>query len=80
VLPDVSEETAIALGNLRRRGMAVSVVMVLQDEAGLERAYVRLVAEGIRDIRHLHDESALPDLCRNSVQRALPYDFANLDG
>jgi uncharacterized protein (DUF58 family) len=78
VLPDVSVETAISLGNLRRRGMAVAVVLVTMDDSGLEHAYARLVAEGIRDLRHLTDESALPDLCRHQVHRTAYYDFATL--
>jgi uncharacterized protein (DUF58 family) len=80
VLPAVSVETAIALGNLRRRGLAVSVVLVMQDDTGLEQAYARLTAEGIRDLRHLCDEAALPELCRNTVNRLAPYDFATLGG
>ncbi len=80
VLPDVTVEAAIALGNLRRRGMALAVVLVTMDDNGLERAYSRLVAEGVRDMRHLKDETTLPDLCREHVQRAAPYDFANLGG
>jgi uncharacterized protein (DUF58 family) len=76
VLPDVTAETAIALGNLRRRGMAVSVVLVMLDEDGLERAYKHLLAEGIRDLRHCPNEEALPDLARNAVHRLSPYDFA----
>jgi uncharacterized protein (DUF58 family) len=80
VLPDVSVESAIALGNLRRRGLAVAAVLVTMDDEGLERAYARLVAEGIRELRHLPDEATLPDLCRQSVQRAAPYDFAGLGG
>lgn len=80
VLPDVSVETAIALGNLRRRGMAVAVVLVVHDNNALERAYARLVAEGIRDLRHLASEEMLPDLCRNQVNRLAHYDFANLGG
>lgn len=78
VLPDVSVETAIALGNLRRRGMAVAVVLVMLDDTGLERAHARLLAEGVRDLRHLTSEAMLPDLCRNTVDRLAPYDFANL--
>jgi uncharacterized protein (DUF58 family) len=78
VLPDVSVESAIALGNLKRRGMAVAVVLVTMDDSGLERAYARLVAEGIRDMRHLVDEAGLPDLCRNHVQRIAEYEFASL--
>jgi hypothetical protein len=78
VLPEVSVETAIALGNLRRRGMAVAVVLVMMDDDGLEKAYARLVAEGIRDLRHLTGEEALPELCRSHVNRLAHYDFANL--
>jgi uncharacterized protein (DUF58 family) len=80
VLPEVSVETALALGNLRRRGFAVAAVLIGMDDEGLEKAYARLVGEGIRDLRHLPDEENLPDLCRNHVQRAVPYDFANLGG
>jgi uncharacterized protein (DUF58 family) len=80
VLPDVPVETAITLGNLRRRGLAVSVVLVLMDEGPLELAYARLVAEGIRDIRHLSSEAELPDLCRRQVERSAPYDFATPGG
>jgi uncharacterized protein (DUF58 family) len=80
VLPDVPVETAISLGNLRRRGLAVSVVLVLLDEGPLELAYARLVAEGIRDIRHLSSEAELPDLCRRQVERSAPYDFATPGG
>ena len=35
----------------------------------------RLVAEGIRDIRHLKDEAELPELCRRQVDRSSPYTF-----
>jgi uncharacterized protein (DUF58 family) len=75
VLPDVSVEAAIALGNLRRRGMAVTVVLILLDDDPLERAYRRLVAEGIRDLRHLKKEEELPELCRRQVDRSSPYAF-----
>jgi hypothetical protein len=78
VLPVVTAETAIALGNLRRRGMAVAVVLVLLDETAMEQAYVRLHAEGIRDLRQLNDEASLSVLCSNTVNRIAPYDFANL--
>src|SRR5579883_764445 len=75
VLPDVSPETAIVLGNLKRRGLAVTAVLVLLDSDPLEAGYGRLIAEGIRDIRHLPDEAALPDLARRQVDRSSPYTF-----
>lgn len=75
VLPTVSVEAAIALGNLRRGGLAITVVLILLDDAPLEQAYGRLVAEGIRDIRHLKSEEELPELCRRQVDRSSPYTF-----
>lgn len=75
VLSEVSVETAICLGNLRRSGLAIAVVLILLDEEPLERAYSRLVGEGIRDIRHLKSEEELPELCQRQVDRSSPYTF-----
>jgi uncharacterized protein (DUF58 family) len=68
LLPAVPVETALALGGLRRQGYAISVVLVAVSEEQLEKDYGRLVAEGIMDVRHLRDESGLPDLCRRQVR------------
>ena len=73
VLPDVPEETAIALGGLRRAGRAITVVLIQHDENAVETSYGRLIAEGIRDIRHLKSEAEVPDLCRKQVDRSAPY-------
>jgi len=63
VLPDVSPETAIALGNLRRRGFAVTAVMVMYDDEGHYPDCVgRLLAEGI-DARRVEDEETLSVFC-----------------
>ena len=67
LLPDVPVETALALGNLRRRGFAVTVVLIMLDEREVERGYGRLVSEGIRDVRHLANEEGIPELCRQQV-------------
>ncbi len=67
VLAEVSIETALTLGTLRRRGFAVTAVLVLFSENALERAQGRLMAEGVRDVRHLREEAELPDLCRRQV-------------
>jgi hypothetical protein len=67
VLPNVPVETALALGNLRRQGMAVTVVLVAMDAERLEKGHGRLAAEGIRDVRHLRDEADLPAICRRQV-------------
>ena len=76
VLPAVPVESALVLGSLRRRGFAVTAVLILMEEEQLEKAYGRLLAEGVRDVRHLRNEEELPDLCRSQVQRASPLHFA----
>ncbi len=73
VLPDVPEETAIALGGLRRAGRAITVVLIQHDENAVETSYGRLIAEGMRDIRHLKSEAEVPELCRKQVDRSAPY-------
>ena len=76
VLPAVPVESALVLGSLRRRGFAVTAVLILMEDEQLEKAYGRLLAEGVRDVRHLRNEEELPDLCRSQVQRATPLGFA----
>ncbi|HEV3256822.1 MAG TPA: DUF58 domain-containing protein [Gemmataceae bacterium] len=73
LLPDAPVETALALGNLRRRGFAVSAVLITMESNRLEQAYGRLLAEGITDVRHLRNEAGLPALCRHEVAGATPY-------
>jgi uncharacterized protein (DUF58 family) len=75
VLPKVPVETALTLGNLRRRGFAVTAVLILLDDEQLEKGYGRLLAEGVKDVRHLADETQLPDLCNRQVYRSAPYRF-----
>jgi uncharacterized protein (DUF58 family) len=76
VLPAVPAATAVALGGLRRQGMAITVVLIIVEDAKLEDALGRLLAEGIRDVRHLKNEAALSDLCRQHVDRSAPYQLA----
>ncbi len=76
ILPEVSVETALTLGNLHRQGYAVSAVLILIDGDHFEQAYGRLMAEGVRDIRHLKDEEELPTLCQQEVLRTAPYQVA----
>jgi uncharacterized protein (DUF58 family) len=75
VLADVPVETALTLGNLRRRGYAVTAVLIALSPDQLEKGFGRLVAEGIRDVRHLKDEAGLPELCRRQVQHETPYEL-----
>jgi uncharacterized protein (DUF58 family) len=73
LLPDVTVETALALGSLSRQGYAISVVLLALGEEQHEKAFGRLRAEGIMDIRHLNNESELAELCQQQVRRATPY-------
>jgi uncharacterized repeat protein (TIGR01451 family) len=75
VLPGVSVEGSLALGTLKRHGFAVTAVLVNLEGDDLEKAYGRLVAEGI-DVRHLRNEKELPALCHQAVRRATPYAMA----
>jgi uncharacterized protein (DUF58 family) len=73
ILADVPVETAVTLSNLQRQGFAVSVVLIMIDPDTFEKAYGRLMADGVRDVRHLASEQALADLCSQSLHRGNPY-------
>jgi len=75
LLPAASAETALALGNLRRRGFAVTAILILIAEDELEQAFGRLLAEGIRDVRHLKNEAGVSELCQQPVRQPTPYGF-----
>jgi uncharacterized protein (DUF58 family) len=75
LLADVPVETALALGNLRRQGLAISVVLIAPDQDRLEKGYGRLMAEGIMDIRQLRNEAGLPDLCQQQMRRTAMYNL-----
>ena len=68
ILPQVTEEAAIALANLKRRGFAVEAVLNLYDEYDFAQASGPLLAAGI-PTRHLKDETGISTLCRNYVLR-----------
>lgn len=68
ILPAVSVETAISLGQLRRLGFAVSVVLIGIHDLEQETVYRgRLMAEAIRDIRRINSEDDLQMLGDSSV-------------
>jgi uncharacterized protein (DUF58 family) len=73
VLSAVPVKSALALGNLRRQGLAISAILIIMADSALEKAHARLLAEGINDIRHLTEESALPFLCSQQLSHASPY-------
>ncbi|HSH93432.1 MAG TPA: DUF58 domain-containing protein, partial [Roseimicrobium sp.] len=70
VLADVPEETAVALGSLKRRGFAVTALLILRGEAEYHDWAVppewagRLLAEGV-EFRRINDENELATLGRD---------------
>jgi uncharacterized repeat protein (TIGR01451 family) len=62
LLPRVPVETAIALGTLRRQGFAITAILIGLDESERIEAHGRLLAETIRDIRHVNTEAELMNL------------------
>jgi uncharacterized protein (DUF58 family) len=74
ILPDVSEEAALALGNLKRSGYSVVAILVLFGETEYydwaqppDWAH-RLVAQGI-EFRRVDDEASISRLCAERILR-----------
>ncbi len=65
VLSSVTTETAVALGNLRRRGLAVSAILNVYDEDDFAQAAGQLLAEGIGS-HQLRDPAGIAAVCRLS--------------
>ena len=80
VLPRVTIETSVALGQMRRQGFAISAILIgLADDGSDTRvvAHGRLIAEGIRDVRYVNSEQdimALGD--RNAIPTPADYAFS----
>jgi uncharacterized protein (DUF58 family) len=68
ILGEASAETAMALGNLRRRGYAVTAVLIIFDDDSCEDAHGRLLAEGV-EVRHVKDEAGVSTLCQREMFR-----------
>ncbi len=68
ILQTVTTEAAIALGNLKRSGYAVTAMINLHEEYDYAQAAGPLIAEGI-ETKHLKDEQAVSTICRNYVLR-----------
>lgn len=71
VLTRVTEETAVALGNLVRRGFAVTAVINIYDNREYSEAAGKLMAERI-DCRHLRDEASVSQVCQSHVMQSAP--------
>ncbi|MGD9721147.1 MAG: DUF58 domain-containing protein [Pirellulales bacterium] len=63
IVTSVTEESAVALGNLRRRGFAVTAIVNVFEERDYAEAAGKLLAERI-ETRHLKDEAAVSEICR----------------
>jgi uncharacterized repeat protein (TIGR01451 family) len=68
LLPAVDAATALALGNLRRRGLAVTAVLILFEDNARDAATGLLLAERI-DVRHIRNDAELAAVCRQQVMR-----------
>ncbi|HVC92767.1 MAG TPA: DUF58 domain-containing protein [Pirellulales bacterium] len=68
VLPTVSEPTAFALGSLRRRGYAVTAVLIAFSDDEYVDGSGRLLAEGV-ETRRVADEASLSALCGQHLLR-----------
>jgi uncharacterized protein (DUF58 family) len=66
VLPTVNQDSAVALGNLQRRGLAVAALLNLYEEYDFAEASGPLLAQGIKTY-HLKDEEGIVAMCRNFV-------------
>ena len=58
----------MALGNLKRRGLAVTAILNMYDVTDFAMASGPLLSQGI-ETRHLIDESAIVTICRRLVLR-----------
>jgi len=68
VLPDVPHATAIALGNLRRWGYAVTAVLAMFDDEHAPDCMGRLMAEGI-EVRRVDSEASIASVCSEQLVR-----------
>jgi hypothetical protein len=59
ILPGVSIDTSTTLGNLRRQGFAISVILIGLELEESTIAHGRLLSEGIRDVRQIQNEGEL---------------------
>jgi uncharacterized protein (DUF58 family) len=66
IVTSVTDEAAVALGNLRRRGFAVTAIVNVFEERDYAEAAGKLLQERV-EARHLKDEYAVTSICRNYV-------------
>jgi uncharacterized protein (DUF58 family) len=71
LLTTVTRESAIALGNLRRRGFAVTALVSVYEPYEFAKAAEPLLAEGI-EVRHLKDEAGVATVCEDFLLHRTP--------
>jgi len=59
IVPRVTVETSTMLGSLRRQGFAVTAILIGLEDDERSQAHGRLLAENIRDVRHVNTEQEL---------------------
>ena len=67
-LPDVTQETALALGSLRRRGYQVAAMLVAMEDLARGRAQALLAAERI-PFRHFKNDREMARICQMATVR-----------
>ena len=70
ILTRLTDDAAIALGSLRRRGFAVSVILNMYDGWDFGEAAGALAAQGIAAY-HLPSETAIAEVCRSHLALGL---------
>jgi hypothetical protein len=68
LLTAVTPETALALGNLRRRGFAITAIINVFEDYEFAKLAAPLLAERI-DARQLRDRAAVPTVCLKCLLR-----------
>jgi uncharacterized protein (DUF58 family) len=76
ILPAVSIETSLALGQLRKQGFAVSAILIALTDDDRPVAAGRLMAEGVRDVRFIATEEQLMSLGEKTQASASSYNLA----
>lgn len=76
ILPQVSVETSVALGQLRRQGFAISAILIAITDDDKPVYVGRLYAEGIRDVRFVNNEDDLLNLGERATGGPSTYNVA----
>ncbi len=73
ITPVVTRGLAQVLGDFKRKGRAVSVILVVVDDAQKERSLTNLIGARIMDFKIVASEADIPRMCMSEVDRSAPY-------